>query len=126
MVYVHKYRVFGYVNAVADRQISSEFPCRSVVLEGNYHALYVETATGNGSMVLIGSVQGAVIRANDCGGGSSCHNCAVVTTGTDASIWGEVFTCTSPYDRAILDLARPTNYLLVLLAAEFTGLFSRP
>ena len=80
--------VFGYVNAVADRRISAEFPCRSVVLEGNYHALYVETATSNGSMVLIGAVQGATIRANDCLGGEGCDNCAIVTTGTDATIWG--------------------------------------
>ena len=50
-------RVFGYVNAIADRQISSEFPCRSVLLEGNYHAPYAEAATGNGTMVLIGAVQ---------------------------------------------------------------------
>ena len=27
--------VFSYANAIADRKISSEFPCRSVVLEGN-------------------------------------------------------------------------------------------
>ena len=80
--------VFGYVNAVADRRISAEFPCRSVVLEGNYHALYVETATSNGSMVLIGAVQGATIRSNDCFGGGGCDNCAIVTTGTDATIWG--------------------------------------
>ena len=82
--------IFDYVNAIADRRISAEFPCRSVVLEGNYHALYVETATGNGSMVLIGAVQGATIRANDCFGGhkGGCANCAIVTTGTDATIWG--------------------------------------
>jgi hypothetical protein len=78
---------FGFENAVRDRQISSEFPCRSVLIEGGYHSVTEETPEGNGSMVLIGAVQGALIRGNDCGGGGQCKNMAVVTTGTDSTLW---------------------------------------
>ena len=39
------------------------------------------------TLALIGTVQGALIRGNDCGGGGQCKNMAVVTTGTDASLW---------------------------------------
>jgi hypothetical protein len=78
---------FGDQTAAADRQISAKFPCRSVLLEGNYHAPFAETSNGNGSMVLIGAVQGMSIRANDCGGGHSCKNIAIITTGTDATLW---------------------------------------
>ena len=38
-------------------------------------------------MILIGAVQGATIRGNDCGGGGQCENYAVVTTGTDSTLW---------------------------------------
>ena len=79
---------FGIGNAVRDRAISSEFPCRAVTIEGGYHSPKAETKNGNGTLVLIGAVQGALIRGNDCGGGGQCKNMAVVTTGTDATLWG--------------------------------------
>jgi hypothetical protein len=34
-------------NTLLVMQISAEFPCRSVLLEGNYHAPYAETAVGS-------------------------------------------------------------------------------
>lgn len=80
---------YGYV-----QKIVSQFPCRSVIIQGGYHATNPEVApskempTGsNGSLVLIGSVEGALIQGNDCGGGQECHNFAVVTTGSEAAVW---------------------------------------
>ena len=80
---------FGYV-----QRIDSQFPCRSVIIQGGYHSTTAEVAPSkelpsgsNGSLVLIGGVEGAIIQANDCGAGEECHNFAVVTTGSEAGVW---------------------------------------
>eukprot|EP01051_Picozoa_sp_SAG22_P015394 SAG22_NODE_2002_length_3168_cov_2.188009_2_plen_343_part_00 len=80
---------FGFVQT-----IESGFPCRSVIIQGGYHSTTPEVAPskdlpagGNGTLVLIGSVEGAIIQSNDCGAGEECHNFAVVTTGSEAGVW---------------------------------------
>ena len=62
---------YGYV-----QNIDSRFPCRSVLIQGGYHSTTPEVKPGpglpqgsNGSLVLIGSVEGAVIQTNGCGNG---------------------------------------------------------
>jgi hypothetical protein len=80
---------FGYVQT-----IEPGFPCRSVIIQGGYHATAPEVAPSkelpngsNGSLVLIGAVEGLIVQANDCGAGEECHNFAVVTTGSEAGVW---------------------------------------
>ena len=80
---------FGYVQT-----IEPGFPCRSVIIQGGYHSTTPELAPSkdlpagsNGSLVLIGAVEGLIVQANDCGAGEECHNFAVVTTGSEAGVW---------------------------------------